>query len=790
VSSGDDEGVTISKDATREAEISAGEAEPKTSSDRAVRVFDEGHAGLRFAPVVVVIPAFNEEEAIGAVLEAMPTEACGLAVDTLVIDDGSADETAQVARDCGVYVAILDENSGQGTALRLGYRIAREHGAEYIVTLDADGQWDPADVARLLEPILADEADFVLGSRVLGRTENDDSFRQAGVRVFAFVVRLLTGVAVTDTSSGVRVFRADVTAKVRQEEPQYQASELLVGAICNGYRIAELPVVMHKRTAGQSKKGQNFLYGVRYGRALLRTWWRDRGLAQKEPAEPSVPPAGIRRRVAHELSQNQIAVAVLAAGALLRAAVVLAYQPFFWVPTSAGYLAAAESVRPGEAHPWGYSGFLWLSGHGLGHREVVVLQHVLVLTLAGLLYAFLVHRGVSRSLAAVAIVPLSLSPLLVNIEHHLLPEPLFVLLVAGAVLLLVWPRALPAVGACAAAGLLAATAGFMQLFGLVMIVPMVVYLVCRRAGILRLGALLVAFAIPLAGYLAWMNQAHGVYAFTTWRGKHLYARVAPFAQCQRLGDLTAQQRLLCEDQPVAERPGPEAYLWSDRSAEARALPDSVLLGFAQKVIAHQPFDYAKAVAGGTAHAFYPGQRQRMREPCVANWGFPATSPTACRSTRVGANGWDAHPVTVNTTLAQGLNRYASLDYLMGPVFLACALLVLFALLWRPGAGGWGLRLDAALFAAVGLTLMVSAIATANFNYRYTALLYATLPIAAVIAITHLLTMRRRSAETELAAETEADRESPLTQPSASRRRSGAATPSGVAGSRFHRILAR
>ena len=531
---------------------------PKDPSERAVRAFRERHPDLCFAPVVVVIPAFNEEDAIGAVLDDAPREACGLSVDTLVIDDGSVDGTARVARNAGVYVAALEENSGQGAALRLGYRLAREHGAKYIVTLDADGQWDPADVSRLLEPILADEADFVLGSRVLGRAETDDSFRQAGVRVFAFVVRLLTGAHVTDTSSGVRAFVVEVTDTVRQEEPQYQASELLVGAICQGYRIAERPVVMHKRTAGESKKGHNLLYGLRYGRALLRTWWRDRGSGKPAQAETKPRPrrAGIPGLLVDTLAENRLAVIVLGAGAALRGLVFFAYDPFLWVPTSSGYIAAAGAVRPSEAHPWGYSGFLWLTGQGLGHREIVLIQHVLLLALAGLLYAFLVHLGVVRWLAALAVVPLSLSPLLANIEHRLLPDALFAVLVSAALLVLVWSRHRPAVFACAAAGLLAAAAGFVQLFGLVMIVPMVVFLIGRRAGFVRLGALLIAFAIPLGGYLVWMHQVHGVYAFTTWRGKHLYARVAPFAQCDRLGSLGASQRLLCDSRPVEARPGP------------------------------------------------------------------------------------------------------------------------------------------------------------------------------------------------------------------------------------------
>jgi glycosyltransferase involved in cell wall biosynthesis len=250
------------------------EAAPDVQGE-AVRAFRARYPDVTFAPVVVVIPAFNEEDCIGAVLTEVPREAHGLAVDTLVVDDGSADGTSEAALAHGVYVARLGRNSGQGSALRLGYRLAREHGARFIVTLDADGQWDPADLVVLLEPVVNDEADLVLGSRKLGRAETTDSVRRAGVHVFAKVLRVLTGVPITDTSSGVRAMRAEVTATVRQQEPQYQATELLIGAIYQGYRTAERPVVMRKRLAGKSKKGHNVLYGLRYGRVMLRTWWRE-----------------------------------------------------------------------------------------------------------------------------------------------------------------------------------------------------------------------------------------------------------------------------------------------------------------------------------------------------------------------------------------------------------------------------------------------------------------------------------------------------------------------------------
>jgi glycosyltransferase involved in cell wall biosynthesis len=267
------------------AETSATTLAPDTGRvrDGAIAAFGADHPDLRFAPVVVVIAALNEDESIGSVLDDVPGEALGLAVDTLVVDDGSTDSTSDVSRAGGAYVARLERNCGHGIALRVGYQLAREHGAQYIVTLDADGQWDPVELPRVLEPVVRDEADFVIGSRVLGRAETDDGFRQAGVHVFAALVRVLTGVRVTDTSSGYRAMRAEVTATVRQEQVQYQTSELLIGAIFAGYRIAERPIVMRKRFAGESKKGPNLLYGLRYARVILHTYRRERSAARIAP---------------------------------------------------------------------------------------------------------------------------------------------------------------------------------------------------------------------------------------------------------------------------------------------------------------------------------------------------------------------------------------------------------------------------------------------------------------------------------------------------------------------------
>jgi glycosyltransferase involved in cell wall biosynthesis len=248
----------------------------------ALQDFRDRHASLKLAPTVAVIAALNEQDSLGAVLDAIPDSACGLQIDTIVIDDGSTDATSEVAGQReGVYLARLERNCGHGVALRLGYQLASEFAAQYIVTLDADMQWDPVEIPGVLEPLVQDEADFVIGSRVLGTAETDDSVRQAGVTFFAKLVSLLTGTHVTDTSSGFRAMRVEITQTVPQVQVQYQTSELLIGAIYQGYRIAERPITMHKRLAGESKKGTNFLYAGRYARVILTTWHRERARARR-----------------------------------------------------------------------------------------------------------------------------------------------------------------------------------------------------------------------------------------------------------------------------------------------------------------------------------------------------------------------------------------------------------------------------------------------------------------------------------------------------------------------------
>lgn len=230
----------------------------------------------RFAPVVVLIAAYNEEESIGEVLDSIPARSCDLDVDKLVVVDGATDDTAKIALKHGARTCIAATNRGQGAALRLGYHLAAERGAHYIITTDADGQYDITELPKLLRPLIDGDADFVSGSRVLGSNERPQLIRRVGTHVFAWLVSALTGQRITDTSFGFRGMLAEVPNSVILEQPQYQSSELLVGVLSRGYRVREQPMRMLARTAGVSKKGNNFRYGYRYARVVLETWWRER----------------------------------------------------------------------------------------------------------------------------------------------------------------------------------------------------------------------------------------------------------------------------------------------------------------------------------------------------------------------------------------------------------------------------------------------------------------------------------------------------------------------------------
>jgi glycosyltransferase involved in cell wall biosynthesis len=255
----------------------------ETVERAAAEAFLAAHPAGAGAPLAVVIPAYNEEPTVGDVVAGIPSEVAGLQAEVIVVADGARDATAARAAEAGALVCDVPVNRGQGAALRLGYWLARARGAEVIVTIDADGQYEAHEITAVIAPILEGRADFVSGSRRLGTELTTDATRHAGVIVFGLLISLLIRQRITDPACGLRAMRADVTAAVTLEQPQYQASELMISAALNGFRLAEVPTTMRDRGqhATGTKKGGNLGYGVRFARAAVHTWRRDRTAARR-----------------------------------------------------------------------------------------------------------------------------------------------------------------------------------------------------------------------------------------------------------------------------------------------------------------------------------------------------------------------------------------------------------------------------------------------------------------------------------------------------------------------------
>jgi hypothetical protein len=246
--------------------------------DRLVRFLSlhqaEGLEAVTPDSVLVVIPAYEEEENLGAVIPRIPETVHGRPARVLVVNDGSRDATAEVARELGALVVSHPFNRGGGCALATGYEVAQTLGPAAVVTIDADGQHDPEEIEGLVAPVLDDEADLVIGSRALGTSHGASMVRATGVRLFSAFITALTGVTITDCSSGFRAMRPDRFQKLRLEQRQYYAAEAILEAAKRGLRIQERPITITPRLSGESKKGPDFLYGLHFLLSILRTWRR------------------------------------------------------------------------------------------------------------------------------------------------------------------------------------------------------------------------------------------------------------------------------------------------------------------------------------------------------------------------------------------------------------------------------------------------------------------------------------------------------------------------------------
>ena len=230
--------------------------------------------------VFAVIPALNEAAVIGTVVRGLPRD---LLHQVIVVDNGSTDGTATAAWEAGAVVATEPER-GYGAACAAGVALARRLGATVIVLLDGDASDVPGDLPAILAPVLAGEADLVMGSRARGSIERGALTPQQrfGNRLAARILRRY-GLAITDLGP-FRAIRADALAALDMRERTYGwSTEMLVKAARAGLRVREVPVSYRKRAGGRSKVGGTMRGSIEAAAVILQTAYRYAGWSPNPP---------------------------------------------------------------------------------------------------------------------------------------------------------------------------------------------------------------------------------------------------------------------------------------------------------------------------------------------------------------------------------------------------------------------------------------------------------------------------------------------------------------------------
>jgi glycosyltransferase involved in cell wall biosynthesis len=261
-------------------------------SDPAVGLPRAVAAALAAGRVLVVVPAYNEEESLGPTLRGISRELP--AARLVVISDCSTDRSAEVARAEGAAVVELPCNLGYGGAVQTGFKYALAHGFDFVVQMDADGQHDPRSAAALLDHVARNEVDVAIGSRFLGQSNyHIPMLRRLGMAVFASIVAFVTRRQLSDPTSGFQAMNgAVVRFFARDNYPtDFPDADTVILLVLSGFRVREVPVVMQARTAGSSmhSNGNSLYYVAKIMLSILMVLLRRRRLRVRPQAKPTLP---------------------------------------------------------------------------------------------------------------------------------------------------------------------------------------------------------------------------------------------------------------------------------------------------------------------------------------------------------------------------------------------------------------------------------------------------------------------------------------------------------------------
>jgi len=480
------------------------------------------------------------------------------------------------------------------------------------------------------------------------------------------------------------------------------------------------------------------------------------------PRADAAPAPGPRRRRWH--SEHLPFLTVLTVGALLRVLVQLAFVPALIHSDGPRYLDAVVDVVPATDRPVGYTLLLLrpLSVLTSDVLLVAVVQHVLGLTTAVALYLLLRRWGVGRWVGAVATVPVLMDALQLNLEHTVLSDTLFELLLVSWIALLCWRRR-PSPGFALAAGLVLGASVTVRLVGEQLVV--VAVLAClvlagpgwrRRVGTATV--LVVGFLVPAGAYATWYHQERGVFALSEYTGRALYLRSTSFVDCGRLS-IPAYQRVLCPAEPLGQRRDPTYYVFHDTRTLPRLQPpvgttqDEALRDFALAAARAQPLDYARIVGRDFWLNFRTPREDAYEFDTAHKWQFDeylTVQPTAWTRPAYDAHG--GRQLEVRQPFADAVVDYGHRGQLPGWVLLGCLLLGVVGALGVGRARRSGLRTVTWVLLLSGVGLLLAPAVTAQFVWRYQLPALAVLPAAAALGLTALRGRTPPPAPTDRTAE--------------------------------------
>lgn len=225
--------------------------------------------------IIITIPAYNEEDTIGNVISEIKQVMDKTKYDykIMVVNDGSVDNTANVAKTSGALLYSHPYNYGLAETFRTEIEKALENNAEIVVHIDADGQYRPEEIPKLIEPIENKEADLVLGSRFMGTIEKMQVIKKLGNIAFSKVVSQISGIKITDGQTGFRAFTREIAEKITIISTHTYTQEQIIKAVRNKFKVKEVPVYFAKRESGKSRLMSNPVeFAVRAGVNLLRVY--------------------------------------------------------------------------------------------------------------------------------------------------------------------------------------------------------------------------------------------------------------------------------------------------------------------------------------------------------------------------------------------------------------------------------------------------------------------------------------------------------------------------------------